>query len=165
MLESAAMWNLHLIYRLSHALERFDDDAAVRALAGVTRAWPLPSSPPTPPRTSRFRRPMRRSWTPPSRPNSAFARRRRPQRHPGWWRQTVQLVDRIGRMWGVAPRRGSPPGCHQGRVMAAPRPHPIPPARVTPARLRGACAPATATTAMQELRFVWLAATALLLAL
>ena len=26
MLESAAMWNLHLIYRLSHVPERFDDD-------------------------------------------------------------------------------------------------------------------------------------------
>ena len=36
--ESAAMWNLHLIYRLSHVPERFDDDVLgkVRALAGVT---------------------------------------------------------------------------------------------------------------------------------
>jgi len=35
MRESAAMWNLHLIYRLSHVPARFDDDVRgkVRALA------------------------------------------------------------------------------------------------------------------------------------
>ena len=45
MLESSAMWNLHLIYRLSHVPERFDDDVLgkVRALAGVTSVDAAPS--------------------------------------------------------------------------------------------------------------------------
>jgi hypothetical protein len=38
MAENAAIWNLHLIYRLSHIPERFDADVQgkVRALEGVT---------------------------------------------------------------------------------------------------------------------------------
>jgi hypothetical protein len=45
MRESAAMWNLHLIYRLSHVPERFDADVLgkVRALAGVTSVAAAPS--------------------------------------------------------------------------------------------------------------------------
>jgi hypothetical protein len=45
MLERAAMWNLHLIYRLSHVPERFDDDVRgkVRALAEVTSVATAPS--------------------------------------------------------------------------------------------------------------------------
>src|SRR4029450_9661002 len=45
MRKSAAMWNLHLLYRLSHVPARFDDDVRgkVRALAGVTRVAAAPS--------------------------------------------------------------------------------------------------------------------------
>src|SRR2546426_12693630 len=45
MLESAAMWNLHVLYRLSHVPARFDADVLgkVRALAGVTRVAAAPS--------------------------------------------------------------------------------------------------------------------------
>ena len=110
MLESAAMWNLHLIYRLSHVPERFDDDvlSKVRALAGVTRVAAVRRL--TPPRTSRFRRPMRRSWTPPSRPNSAFARRSTPTTPPGVVAADSAARGRIGRTQGGVALRGSPPG-------------------------------------------------------
>ena len=45
MADSAAIWNLHLIYRLSHLPDRFDEDVrgTVRALAGVTRVAVAPS--------------------------------------------------------------------------------------------------------------------------
>ena len=45
MLENSAIWNLHLIYRLSHVPARFDDDVLgkVRALEGVTRVAAAPS--------------------------------------------------------------------------------------------------------------------------
>jgi hypothetical protein len=45
MRERAAMWNLHLIYRLSHIPERFDTDVQgkVRALEGVTSVEVAPS--------------------------------------------------------------------------------------------------------------------------
>jgi hypothetical protein len=45
MRERAAMWNLHLIYRLSHVPARFDDDVLgkVRALAGGTSVAAAPS--------------------------------------------------------------------------------------------------------------------------
>ena len=45
MLESTAIWNLHLIYRLSHVPARFDADVLgkVRALEGVTSVATAPS--------------------------------------------------------------------------------------------------------------------------
>jgi hypothetical protein len=45
MAESAAIWKLHLIYRLSHIPERFDEDVRgkMRALAGVTSVDVAPS--------------------------------------------------------------------------------------------------------------------------
>jgi hypothetical protein len=45
MLESAALWNLHLIYRLSYVPARFEDDVLdkVRALEGVTSVTAAPS--------------------------------------------------------------------------------------------------------------------------
>jgi hypothetical protein len=45
MADSAAIWKLHLIYRLSHVPERFDDDVLgkVRALEGVTSVAAAPS--------------------------------------------------------------------------------------------------------------------------
>jgi hypothetical protein len=45
MLESAALWNLLLIYRLSYVPARFDDDVLgkVRALQGVTSVAAAPS--------------------------------------------------------------------------------------------------------------------------
>jgi len=45
MAESSAIWKLHLIYRLSQILERFDEDVRgkVRALAGVTSVDVVPS--------------------------------------------------------------------------------------------------------------------------
>ena len=45
MAESSASWNLHLIYRLSHIPERFDEDVRgkVRALEGVTSVDGAPS--------------------------------------------------------------------------------------------------------------------------
>jgi hypothetical protein len=45
MAENAAIWNLHLIYRLSHIPERFDADVQgkVRALEGVTSVEVAPS--------------------------------------------------------------------------------------------------------------------------
>jgi len=46
MAEHAEVWNLHLIYQLSHTPPGFDDDVLrkVRALAGVTRVGVVPSS-------------------------------------------------------------------------------------------------------------------------
>ena len=45
MAENAAIWKLHLIYRLSHIPEQFDADVRgkVRALEGVTRVEVAPS--------------------------------------------------------------------------------------------------------------------------
>lgn len=45
MAENTAIWNLHLIYRLSHIPERFDADVRgkVRALEGVTSVEVAPS--------------------------------------------------------------------------------------------------------------------------
>ena len=45
MAESSTIWNLHLIYRLSQILERFDEDVRgkVRALEGVTSVDVAPS--------------------------------------------------------------------------------------------------------------------------
>jgi hypothetical protein len=45
MADSAAIWNLHLIYRLSHIPERFDDAVRnkVGALEGVTNVAGAPS--------------------------------------------------------------------------------------------------------------------------
>jgi hypothetical protein len=45
MADSAAIWKLHLIYRLSHVPERFDADVLgkVRALEGVTSVAAAPS--------------------------------------------------------------------------------------------------------------------------
>ena len=45
MAESSAIWKLHLIYRLSQILERFDEDVRgkVRALEGVTSVDVVPS--------------------------------------------------------------------------------------------------------------------------
>ncbi|HEY5870699.1 MAG TPA: hypothetical protein VI542_34885 [Candidatus Tectomicrobia bacterium] len=45
MAESAAIWKLHLIYRLSHMPERFDEavQGKVRALEGVTSVDVAPS--------------------------------------------------------------------------------------------------------------------------
>jgi hypothetical protein len=45
MADSSAIWKLHLIYRLSHMPERFDEDVRgkVRALAGVTSVDVAPS--------------------------------------------------------------------------------------------------------------------------
>jgi hypothetical protein len=45
MADSSASWNLHLIYRLSHIPERFDDAVRgkVRALEGVTSVASVPS--------------------------------------------------------------------------------------------------------------------------
>ena len=44
--DRADMWNLHLIYRLSHLQDRVDADVlgTVRALEGVTRVDVVPSS-------------------------------------------------------------------------------------------------------------------------
>src|SRR4030095_12181487 len=110
MLESAAMWNLHLIYRLSHVSERFDDDVRgkVRALAGVTRVGARP-----PPDVSRFRLPMRRSWTPPARPNSAAARRATPTTPPGGGggRQCSSWTNRPYARWRSPP--WLPPRLHR----------------------------------------------------
>ena len=48
MAENATIWKLHLIYRLSHIPERFDDAVSgkVRALAGVTSVAGAPSHDP-----------------------------------------------------------------------------------------------------------------------
>ena len=45
MTESAAIWKLHLIYRLSQIQERFDEDVLgkVRAIEGVTSVDVVPS--------------------------------------------------------------------------------------------------------------------------
>ena len=46
MAEPSEVWNLHLIYRLSHIPPGFDDDVhrRVRAIEGVTRVAVVPSS-------------------------------------------------------------------------------------------------------------------------
>jgi hypothetical protein len=45
MAESSKVWNLHLVYRLSHIPPGFDDDVhrRVRAIEGVTRVAVVPS--------------------------------------------------------------------------------------------------------------------------
>jgi hypothetical protein len=94
MLESAAMWNLHLIYRLSHVPERFDADvlSKVRALAGVTRVAAVPS--PDASTHLAFSTPYAQVV------DTAVAAqqclREALDAHNatrGWWRQKVQLVD------------------------------------------------------------------------
>ena len=94
MLESAAMWNLHLIYRLSHVPERFDDDVLgkVRALAGVTCVAAAPS--PDASTHLAFSTPYAQVV------GTAVAAtqclREALDAHNatrGWWRQKVQLVD------------------------------------------------------------------------
>src|SRR4029453_8971856 len=94
MRERAGMWNPPLIYRLSHVLERFDDDVLgkVRALAGVTRVAAAPS--PDASTHLAFSTPYAQVV------DTAVAAkqclREALDAHNatrGWWRQTVQLVD------------------------------------------------------------------------
>jgi hypothetical protein len=94
MLESTAMWNLHLIYRLSHVPERFDDDVLgkVRALEGVTSVATAPS--PDASTHLAFSTPYAQVV------GTAIAAtqclREALDAHNatrGWWRQKVQLVD------------------------------------------------------------------------
>ena len=110
MAESAAIWKLHLIYRLSHMPERFDEavQGKVRALEGVTSVDVAPSHDAS--TRLAFQPALRMPWSPPSRPNSASTMRMTNTTPRGgggrgkcgsWTNRPTQ--------GGVA-HRGSPPG-------------------------------------------------------
>jgi hypothetical protein len=94
MLESAAMWNLHLIYRLSRVPERFDDDVRgkVRALAGVTSV----ASAPSPDASTHLAFSTPYAQVVDIAVAATQCLREALDAHNatrGWWRQHVQLVD------------------------------------------------------------------------
>jgi hypothetical protein len=116
MRERAAMWNLHLIYRLSHVPARFDDDVLgkVRALAGGTSV--AAASSPAASMHLAFSTPYAQVVGTAVAATQCLREALDAHNATGGVAADSAARGRTGRMQGGVAHRGSPPGCTKDAV-------------------------------------------------